>query len=39
MIFKSDEVTSDKTIVIHGNKCIILFLTRYFMYVINTQFC
>ena len=41
MIFTSDEVTSEnhwqmtsrvtKKIVIHGNKCIILFLTRYFM--------
>ena len=41
MIFTSDEVTSEnhcritswvtKKIVIHGNECIILFLTRYFM--------
>ena len=41
MIFTSDEVTSEKSlvndltsgqnIVIHGNECIILFLTRYFM--------
>ena len=39
MIFTSDEVTSenknhltsDQNIVIHGNECIILFLTRYFM--------
>ena len=41
MIFTSDEVTSenqwqnrftsDPKIVIHGNECIILFLTRYFM--------
>ena len=41
MIFTSDEVTSEnhwqitsrvtKKIVIHGNECILLFLTRYFM--------
>ena len=40
MIFTSDEVTSENhcriasrvtKIVIHGNECIILFLTRYFM--------
>ena len=41
MIFTSDEVTSEnhcrfasrvtKKFVIHGNECIILFLTRYFM--------
>ena len=41
IIFTSDEVTSEKSlanhltsdqnIVIHGNECIILFLTRYFM--------
>ena len=26
-----NRLTSDKKIVIHGNECIILFLTRYFM--------
>ena len=38
MIFTSDEwkslanhITSDQTIVMHGNECIVLFLTRYFM--------
>ena len=28
----ANHITSDQKIVIHGNECIILFLTRYFMF-------
>ena len=34
----ANRITSDPKIVIHGNECIILFLTCYFMSW-NTQFC
>ena len=35
-VTKSNRITSDPKIVIHGNKCIILFLTRYFMSLEHT---
>ena len=34
----ANRITSDPKIVIHGNECIILFLTCYFM-SLNTKFC